>query len=111
VAELLRENCPISSRALDGNAFGTVMFRDQLVSSYVRTNKSEFGDTAQIAPFVVLCATYAFSFTHRVRKTTVLYNLVRIDPTHPGAAFVIDRAAGDVPVEHLHLSHMGSFAE
>jgi hypothetical protein len=92
---------------------GYTLFPGDTVTEYNTPTMThdEFGSQQTIAPFIVVCINYQFTYSGENHQTAAMYTLMRVDPTRPGMAFVIKPQDGSVPIDKLRFQFLGSYAE
>lgn len=92
---------------------GYTLFPDYVIDEYNTPSmaRDEIEGARLIAPFIIICINYQFTFSDESHQTAAMYSLVRLDPAHPGQAFAINPRGGPVPAASLQLIPMGSYAD
>jgi hypothetical protein len=97
-----------------GSGLGYTLFPGGTVTEYntpsmAREEIESIG--FNIAPLIIICINYKFTFSDESHQTATIYLLGRRNPEYPGQAFVIDLRASPIPAESLQLIPMGSYAD
>jgi hypothetical protein len=115
VLEIQKRQCSTIYRPTGpGGGTGYTLFPGDSVIEYNTTSmaREEIESIGlDIAPFIIICINYNFTFRGESHQTASFYSLVRVDPAYPGQAFVLDIRTSHIPVASLQLIPLGSYAD
>ncbi len=103
-----------------GQGFGYSLFpNDEITQTiYIALAKEDVARASQqlsgfMSVYVIGCVDYTTVFRDRHHQTGFIFDLVRFEPAHPQNHFIIEIAAGTLPIERIRLvfAPYGSFAD